>query len=606
MFIDFLAGLSFYLIPFLTGRLFTKRIFFAYIYGVFFWFGFYFVLGFLSGHFDFINFSETIRLSAIIISGVSFLILMKDLFFKAKFIKNIKIVKTDNLVYSFLIIISVYLYFFIWKANTPYPLQLNWDVWEHITVANKILEGHLSFFPSKISDTFTFDAYSPMFAILLSIPKAVFNTSLLGVYWWLEYWHYLLTIIASFIFAKAVFRNSFTAFVSSLISVFVFESNVVYGSLFLIPQTLAALMAVFLIIEAIKEEKRKLFFILPLLAIILIHYIIGLSVLFVFLLFYFFLWKNISQKQFNLLILFSFLVFLAAVGLNHFLSFNLTDREEAAYYNFSLLKKLNYFADWYGIGLPIFFIIGLAKIIRGGQKLEKMVLICAFLILAVVFSPFSYAFKFYAPGRYFANLVVGLGLAVLLFYIPRKLRIFALFWVILLFLVVFYTDQTGYKEFLSFKGSESHVSKNEIEAGNWLSKNVPASSILVSDPSTQYVFEAISEVNSQGGVYMNRNTRQALTDINSLYDSEMVARRLLTIHDQLTYEKIKQKGVVFVASGRYFAWQKLTDKQKLSFFYNVWTPSKLEEGNRDYIDFLIQSGRFKKIYESDEMIILTL
>lgn len=604
MVIDFFASLSFYFIPYLTGRFFTKNFFYAYMLGALIWFILFFSINSLISFLPSLNFSYTVKLIAVVVSFISLANIIRGLLVGRKEI--IKISLKEIGIYFLLIIISVFLYFFVWKSYTPYPLHLNWDIYEHITLSNKILEGHLSLLPSEISDTFTFDGYSPMFQILLSIPKAVFNTNLLGIYWWLEYWHYLLTIIASFFLAKRVLQNKWLAFTCVVVAAFVFESTMVYSSLFLIPQTLASLMTAFAIYYLADRSNNKILQLVTIAVIILTHYVVGLLGAAVFLGFYFLIKKSRSKKTLTSLIVLSTLLLIVSLGINYLGNWNLTDREEAKYFNFSLISKINYLSDWYGIGLPIFFLLGYWKIIRNNQVLQKAILIMGLLIVSLVFLPFSYVLKLYTLDRYFINIVVGLGVGTLLLYLPVKLRVIALSWIILFFLVGFYTNQSVYKEFLFFEGFESHLSKNEIEAGVWLSKNAGTKSFLISDPSTQYILEAISGVNTQGGVYMNSGTRQILSEINFLYDPQRVRRYLLSVSDGLEYENISKKRTVFVLSGRYFAWQKFTEDQKRSFFYNTWTPRKIEETGKDYINYLVQSGKFKKIYENDEMAIVEL
>src|ERR1035437_8141594 len=199
--IDLMVGLSFYLLPYLTGRIFVKKIVQAWILGALIWFVIYFVVAGLNSIVKF-DFQSVIRIIAVVISIVVLLRIGKD------FIKQKPRIYWQNLFITLVLsLFTTFVYFFVWKRNTPYPMQLNWDIYEHITLSNLIASGKLSFFTTKLSDTYTFNSYSPIFSILLSLPKVIFQRSLLGIYWVLEYWHYLLTAFAAFILAKKVFNN---------------------------------------------------------------------------------------------------------------------------------------------------------------------------------------------------------------------------------------------------------------------------------------------------------------------------------------------------------------------------------------------------------------
>jgi hypothetical protein len=169
---------------------------------------------------------------------------------------------------------------------------------------------------------------------------------------------------------------------------------------------------------------------------------------------------------------------------------------------------------------------------------------------------------------------------------------------------VFYRNETYFKEPLYFLGSESNISPAEVQAGDWLSKNAPSGSLLVSDPSTQAVLEAASGVNSQGGPYMSLETRRVLESINRSDDYGAVAERLLTIQDNLAFERQVRTDTLFVLSGRYFAWQQFPSEQKESFYYNIWQPVLLDPGDQGYINGLVDSHKFNLLYRNSELAIL--
>jgi len=599
MIIDFFASLSFYLVPYLTGRFFTKKIVPAWIMGSLFWFIFYFLL---IGIFSFGNlgsFSQIVRFSIIVVSLIS---LVRITALRLK--KGVKIEFTRLLIPVFLAIFTTVIYFLIWKRNTPYPLQLNWDIYEHITLANLISQGNLSFVTSKISDTFTFNSYSPFFEILLSIPKILFQKSLLGIYWWLEYWHYLATVLASYLLAKEIFPNKWLATISALISALVFESLVVYSSLFLIPQTLVGLMTI-LVFKDIKNHKPW-FLLIAGVSVFLMHYVVGSLSLVILLLGFLVSRYKFIQKHINLAVIFSLLFSGILISINFLGKWFILGIEEAAHFNFSIWEKLGYLSDWYGAGSLILVLIGCVLIVKNGNAFQKLVLILAFLIFGISFAPFSYFLKFYVLGRYFVNLIIAVSLWIIISRQRNLFRVAAISMMILISTIVFYKNQVAYKEPLHSGTLETQISFEEIQAANWLILHKGDNQFLVSDPSSQYIFEAISEVNTQGGVYMNLSSRNALISINKLNDPVLIKSKLLRVKDDLLKKQNYPGKTLFVIGGRYFAWQDLPEKQKQSSFYNVWSPRLITSDDQSRIDFLAKSKQFKLIYKNSEVAIFEI
>jgi hypothetical protein len=597
MFIDLIAGLSIYIIPYLTGRIFVKKIVQAWILGALIWFIIYFAA---SGanilvHFDF---QTVIRVIAVIMSVISLGKLGRE-FTKQK----PKIHWQSVFIASILSLFTGFVYFFVWKRNTPFPLQLNWDIYEHITLSNLIANGKLSFLTTKLSDTYTLNSYSPIFSILLSLPKVIFQRSLLGIYWGIEYWHYLLTAFAAFILAKKVFNNNWLAFLAALISSLVFESVVIYSTLFLIPQTLVALITIFVAAE-IKEYKWPILLVAAI-VILFLHYVVGVLCLLILAALYLSLHITHSKKRINLAILASALLSIASIVSNLFVSWSIPGREEASHFNFQLLPKIGFILDWYGIFLFVFGLIGAVKIVKDGTYSQKILLCLALIVLGIAFAPFSYFLKFYVLGHYFWSLIIAFGIWALISNLSSMLKVIGIVFVTLVLLLTFYKNQLIYKQPLSFNSYETQISPAEIQAGNWLAmQNKDGNAFLVSDPATQYVLEAVSGVNSQGGMYMDLNTRDILESINGYYDANTIKSKLSNVKDLVT-GKPNAKETFFVVGGRYFAWQRLPNSQKDSTFYNIWSPKALTEADKTYVDYYKRVG-LRAVFSNKEIVIFSL
>lgn len=598
MIIDFFASLSFYLLPYLTGRFFSKNPTAAWILGAVLWLGLFFLVNSLVnlvGHGDF---SSIIRTLAVVIALLSGIDLVRISF------KDIKKIEIGNLTISFLLILfGSLIYFLIWKRNTPYPLELNWDIYEHITLANLISQGNLSFFTSQISDTFTFNSYSPIFGILLSLPKIIFQKSLIGIYWWLEYWHYLLTILASFLLGRKIFGQEWIAFLVAVVSALVFESIMVYSNLFIIPQTLVALLTIFVFLN-IKEYKR-VWLLITFITIFLMHYIIGILSIAVLIFVYLSKRFGLSQKILNIGILSSTLILLSSIGINFLGKWHLLPIEEARHFNFSFIEKLGFFTDWYGLLFFIFSAVGYLVIIRSKKAPQKLILILALLTLGLSFAPLSYFLKFHVLGRYFINLVLVAGIGIFLINLPKILRVFGILFIGVVLLITFYKNQLIYKGPLHFKNYETQVSYEEIEAGEFLSSYTEGKKVfLVTDPSLQYILEAVSGINTQGGAYMGLEERKILSELKNTNDSALLKIKLLEISDHLDQEESDE--VLFVLGGRYLEWQRLSEFEKESASSNIWSPKMIRDQDRSYIEFIKNSPQFEAIYENDQLVIFKI
>ncbi|MBI4097744.1 MAG: hypothetical protein HY426_01785 [Candidatus Levybacteria bacterium] len=597
MIIDFLASLSFYFLPYLTGRFFSKNPIQSWMLGALSWLALFFLVSSLInlvGHGDF---SSIIRILAVTIALLSGINLARTSF------KDIKRVQIENLTIPFfLILFGSLVYFLIWKRNTPYPLQLNWDIYEHITLANLISKGNLSFFTSQISDTFTFNSYSPIFGILLSIPKIIFQKSLIGIYFWLEYWHYLLTILASFLIARKIFQEKWMGLLAAAVSALVFESIMVYSNLFFIPQTLVALLSVFVYLNM--EKHKPIWLLIAFTTIFLMHYVIGILSIVVLIFVYLSKRFGLSEKVLNIGILSSTLLLLSSIGISFLGKWHLLPIEEAQHFNFSFMEKLGFFTNWYGLMFFIFSAVGYLVITRSKKTDLKLVLIIALLIMALSLAPFSYFLKFHVLGRYFINLILVVGMGAFLINLPKIIRTAGILFIGLVLLITFYKNQLIYKEPLHFKNYETQISFDEIAAGEWLASYTEGErTFLITDPSLSYILEAISGVNTQGGAYMSLESRKILSDLRNTNDSALLKIELLRIRDQLDQDR---EEVLFVLGGRYFEWQRLSESEKQSSFYNIWSPKLTRDQDKSYIEFIKNSPEFEAIYENDQLVIFRL
>src|SRR3989344_8486118 len=79
--------------------------------------------------------------------------------------KGLTITKEKIGVLTLALALSVSVYGF-WYYKSPY--SLNWDYYQHQTLARLIQDGKFDFFTTKISDTFGFNSYPPTFHLLIA------------------------------------------------------------------------------------------------------------------------------------------------------------------------------------------------------------------------------------------------------------------------------------------------------------------------------------------------------------------------------------------------------------------------------------------------------
>lgn len=282
----------------------------------------------------------------------------------------------------------------------------------------------------------------------------------------------------------------------------------------------------------------------------------------------------------------------------------LISREEAKHFIFTFGEKIKLLFDWYGLLLPVLFPLGVLCIWKENNRVSRLLLCLCLLLFGVSVAPFSYLLKIFVLTHYFVTIVVAAGVAFLVQKTTLSARVVSLILILLALFIVFYKNQTLYKEPLYFKGKQSHISQQELEASSYLSLHAPSHSLLVSDPATQYVLEALSGINSQGGAFMDEDTRQAVIHINGIFDLLQVKKILSTIEDKVPGERYD--SILLVLSGRYFAWQNFSTDWKMSTFYNVWAPRTLSVDDKEYIDYFKKGQTVDIFYQNDEMVIIKL
>jgi hypothetical protein len=496
----------------------------------------------------------------------------------------------------------------LWRLNTVNPLPLNWDFLHHQTLVNQINAGHFSFLPTHLSDTFRFGGYSTLFHSLLAWPQIIIRPDSLTYFWCLEFFHLLTTLLAVYYLAWKLFKTRISAVVATLFSGLIFESYMIYSTLFLIPQTLVAVIFAFLLVEFLETPKqglKKALFSLPFL--FLLHYVIGLVAVGILILASLLAIKKQSfqsKKMVSIwtLVILALIVILSQVNLP--LNLEFLNRGEAAAFNYNLEEKIEFLQIFSGNLILVFLPLGILASILSRKVNQKILVFLALIIIGLVVLNLPYVPKIYVLAHYLVSLLCATGFLLLLNLTKNKLlKGLALCVSIIVMLPIFISSISYIKNLLQYPGDHTLTSQSEIQAAKYLQKEFDGkNALLISDPATQHVLESLTGINSQGGAYADGKTREILIELNQLREPLAIKEKLALVEDQLPQEK--PDVLLFALSGRYFHWQEAQTKDKLDLSFNVWSPKDLSFANLKYVNSLKESDVFLPVFENRTMVIL--
>lgn len=516
----------------------------------------------------------------------------------------------------------------IWHADSPYPNPLNWDMYEHQTLINEIRQGHFAFLTSQISDTFTVNSYPPFFHLVLAGLQVITRLPPLSFWWLFEKVFFFCTVLASIWLGWIVTKDKWAAFFSGMLGAFVFESHMAYTSLFLMPQTLCALVFVFTLIRLLKrfdlERSRggrtstRIFDFWQILLMVIMfvaHYIVGtvaiLTLLGTFFLLRFDLFKGRTfTRIFSIVPLVVFPVICATLMLKPDLTFDPFQTSESIHFNLNLAQKIEIVRQWYGLSFPILGVLGVWGIMKKEKKVkkvEKVILGIGLFLIGLVLIPFPYVVKFYVLARYVWHVVFAIGLSWVISLLGSKyIKVAAATFVCTIFVLIFINNQQGFKSILKYNKLTTHTTLYDKLVAEFLQENYGNQEgvLLISEPATQGILEALSGVNTQGGVYATTETRKIVDNIYPTHDVWFIRSSLYQVKDKLAREHGDK--IFLVLSGRFFAWQEKSEVQKMDTSFNIWQPQDLTFRDKEYINWLKKQEDFSLVFENEGMAIFTV
>lgn len=509
----------------------------------------------------------------------------------------------NNTLLFILFIFSLFIYW-TWRIDSPYPSILNWDIFEHQTVINQIINGKFAILPSRLTDTFRFDGYTTLFHTSIALLQKITPIEPLGWWWIAEGMHLIITVFVSYTIAFVLTKNKLTGFISGIIGATIFESQIAYSNLFLLPQTVSGVLsvcAVSLLFSQWNRQIKWIFIPLCIIGSILTHFIIGSYLL--GLLFVIWLSQNMSKNQTLLFaIVLGIIIPTTTLIVNSMFALESINYGEAAAFTQTFIKKIEFMHQWYG-GAIILLPLGIGMALNAQKKEQRILGILSIIGLATILSPFPYALKFAVVGRYFINTALALPFTWIITKMSlRWMKLFSIIAVGGLFVSIFINNIQQWKTTILHNAIASEISSEERKASASLRQTISVAdqTLVISDPATQYILEATSGINSQGGAYANTTTRNIASRIINATSNDELTSIFLPLMDSVMIQK--PTHILFVASGRYFRWIDVPSEQH-SVAFNIWKPEALTLHDRQKITMWEQKIGIKPLFTNSYMII---
>lgn len=516
----------------------------------------------------------------------------------------------DPPVFLLVLAMSV-LSFAIWQYRAPYPL--NWDLYEHQTLSTLIHSGSYNFSTNAMSDTFGFASYPPTFHLLLALSQTLISLSPEGI---LQYWNvlsflHLLTVsTAAYYFAYSISKNRSVAALSCVVGTLSFESVVAFTSFFILPQTVTATLWALFLARLIWSYNRSTPLavsevLLSSLTLILFHYVIGTLAALFYLASYIFLRLQaifLKPKVLHATWLLVLLASLGGIASSYIFDLSQVNKGEAALYIFSLSELGRYFSQMYGLS---FLVAGVGFWYFWFKKSEKttshLLLLMLVPLLAIIVSHFPYVLKFLTLARFPLLLLVASGIAYGARY--SKFRLVVLPVTIIWFSSILLSNTNQWQQHLLLDNTVAHVHGDDLVAAQFLKDHYPAQeTLLISDPSTSYLLEGLSGINSAGGAFAKTETRQIFQTAGTKAFKGTALEELKRTYDPVSPNP---KRYILALSGRTFRWLIATPEQQFSFDYNLWRPELLSGYNRLVISTLLEEKpEAKLVFQNDSLVLI--
>lgn len=484
----------------------------------------------------------------------------------------------------------------VWRADSPYPALLNWDMFEHLALSEQMLRGHVHLSLRSYSDTFTLDTYLPFYHALLSFPRALLAPDPAGFAWSLDTLHTFVAVGVTGWTARRVLGSRSAAAWAMVVAAFSFESHVAYTSVFHMPQTLTAVFFTAALGSIAGGATGTPALLRWAAFLVASHFFVG--VLAGPLLIGFGLLARLEPARARRLAIAASAVaagaLAAALVARHAggLVLDPFGTAESAHFTLGPADVWRLMRRAHGFASLLLLPLGALLLWRGPAPGPALAAATG-VALAAALSPLPYVMKFATLFHFLGAMVMAAGLRLL----ASGAGIVGITAWLAAWLAIFGTGQKA-----SFKREPHHgvhtlSSADERAAAAFLRERFPPeTALLVGEPATQHILEGLSGVNTQGGTFASGRTRD-LVDRLWPADAATAADAALQVRDRLAREAPSR--VLIAVGGRFFAWQAAEPRHRRASHFNVWRPRDMAPADWEALAQWRASDRLRLLFRND-------
>lgn len=498
----------------------------------------------------------------------------------------------------------------LWTWQNPYPL--NWDFYQHQQLSRLIQQGEISYFTSEMSDTFGFNSYPPLFHSLMAViqyPMDLKPEYILEFWQVITFWHILAVGVAAYYLTSAITNKRVAALFAGLMSMLTFDSHLSLTTFFLMPQTLTAVIFTLLLARLLKKGSEIAWWELAVgsLGLVLMHYMIGTvgAVAFLSLGIFMKLKKRFAFLELNLPI--SIIAFILISSLGFVLGkLPLSDLNhgEGKLYSLDFFEIKETIERSFGYLLYLLIPAGLTWLWTSKTNRETKILVSllTYAFGVLVFSGMPYALKFMSLWRFWLVSLASIGLYGLFEKLNSTLsKAFLSLMFTFGLVTILIVNLMSFRSGIMADGVYTHLAEEDIEAATWLGNNYGKNAVIVSDPSTQFILEGLSGIDSLSGAYMPLKKREILWPAFYSRNVDKIAQAA----NSLTNSDNNNVKLLAI-SGRSMAWGRANDEQWQSFGYNVWSPIVFSIEDNKLIKQMSDSGKAILVFRNESIAIWEL
>lgn len=496
--------------------------------------------------------------------------------------------------------------FGVWSYNNPYPL--NWDFYQHQQLARLIREGEFNFLTTRMSDTFGFNSYPPLFHVPLSVsqwPIQLTPDFILSYWRVMEFWQVTLVGVAAFGLGYGVSGKKEVGWLAALLSGLIFDPMVSLTTYFFMPQTLAAVLFTGYMARLLRAYDHKHIVgvgevIIAVLSLGLMHYLVGGVGALIYLGVYGYLalgtrWPDFSKGMPWVALV--VLITLGGVLVAPYVPLDSLNSGEAADYLFTLGDKQEVLERAMGYLGYLTIPLGLVYAVQKKKMVIWVALLIAFGLSGVVLAEIPYSLKIVSLLRFWLVVVAAMGLFELIQFMRNRMIKGLVFGVIMIgLLVILATNLMYWQAGIMAEGKYSHLSQDDMKLVWLVEKAFGNRKVrVVSDPATQFIIEGLTVADSIGGSYMIAEKREALAQPIESHDARAVVSAAQLLEDGVDQD---EEVRLLVLSGRTFLWARQEPEKRNSFGYNVWSPVDLTIEDYQLIEKIETLTGVQKVHES--------